>query len=505
MEDLTPEKKAQLHEVRDLMLEIYQTLVRMRYLKPGWIQEGPHDLDSHKRFHESLDLDPSIQYLYRILPYVHNRHLAFFQGSVFADFRDKDTTITCTSAYSSTGNVLSSANDGTGDGSAAQVQDGQGTPTRDASPSSPEPRAAAAGHHDADDGHSSHSEGDGTDQSDQEMEDTEAESVDDDDEEDEEGDEDMDGEDEDWSSADEDDEEINGEAYNLGNGRPAPDVLRDIILWFKSLDEFPSGEHAGPGWELEDVAPLYRKHGWPGDDFDGDAFEIDHARLDATSRILSHAGHVPERIQALQGSFIPYQKQGLETVRARLATASTPEEEWAARWELFRDERRLQHMQAELADLEATTARLNLNEQLLPPHEARGKLAQFRGELEKSDSQYSRAYCEDMIAESEEAIRLHEGAIALAEADAKRLAPSGAGDAVTSENGLGVIKSLGPTDWRADLEGKLREERATHEAYAAWLADMPDEVPQAKAKVESQVRLSESVIESYLERLANMP
>lgn len=35
--DLTPKQKARLHEVADLMLQIYQTLARARYISASWI------------------------------------------------------------------------------------------------------------------------------------------------------------------------------------------------------------------------------------------------------------------------------------------------------------------------------------------------------------------------------------------------------------------------------------------------------------------------------------
>ena len=88
--------KAQLQEVADGMLQVYRTLVRMRYLEPEWIEEGPHalpdDLVAYCRS-DAVNLDDAIIHLYSILPYVGPRHIAhvdFFQGSYFADFRHKD-------------------------------------------------------------------------------------------------------------------------------------------------------------------------------------------------------------------------------------------------------------------------------------------------------------------------------------------------------------------------------------------------------------------------------
>jgi hypothetical protein len=70
MDALTTSQKAQLHEVADLMLEIYRTLARMRYLDSSWIYEGPHNIDALLPMYHSCGLDASIIYLYSILPYI---------------------------------------------------------------------------------------------------------------------------------------------------------------------------------------------------------------------------------------------------------------------------------------------------------------------------------------------------------------------------------------------------------------------------------------------------
>lgn len=88
-ESLSAKQKGQLHEVADLLLELFRTLARMRYLKPEWIQPGPHDVSALIPLYESLSIDPSIIYLYSILPYVAQHDVDFFQGSDFIDFRDK--------------------------------------------------------------------------------------------------------------------------------------------------------------------------------------------------------------------------------------------------------------------------------------------------------------------------------------------------------------------------------------------------------------------------------
>ncbi|KAG7290771.1 hypothetical protein NEMBOFW57_000774 [Staphylotrichum longicolle] len=92
---LTRAQKARLHEVADLMLQIYQLLARARYISASWIQPGPHDLTAQLPLYHSLGLDPRIIYLYSILPYLAPERAAatqttFFNSSPFVDFRKEE-------------------------------------------------------------------------------------------------------------------------------------------------------------------------------------------------------------------------------------------------------------------------------------------------------------------------------------------------------------------------------------------------------------------------------
>lgn len=66
--------------------------------------------------------------------------------------------------------------------------------------------------------------------------------------------------------------------------RRAGDVLRDIVRWYRSLDEIPGGEHCGGEWSRYDMPlkELYRQYGWPGN-FDGDGFQVAQARAHCAS------------------------------------------------------------------------------------------------------------------------------------------------------------------------------------------------------------------------------
>ncbi|CEJ93521.1 hypothetical protein VHEMI09102 [[Torrubiella] hemipterigena] len=72
-------------------------------------------------------------------------------------------------------------------------------------------------------------------------------------------------------------------------GRDAQTVLRDINRWYQNLAELPGGENSDGMWGMKGtIKALYKKHGWPGETFDGDAFLVDLLRR-------SICGDGPER------------------------------------------------------------------------------------------------------------------------------------------------------------------------------------------------------------------
>ncbi|KAK0634192.1 hypothetical protein B0T14DRAFT_576691 [Immersiella caudata] len=237
--DLTPSQKAQLDEVVSLMLEIYQTLVRMRYLSPINIQQGPHDLPpSILSLYVSLNLDPRIIYLYSVLPYIDPERaqgLGFFGGGEFTDFRTEGDVVQGRDPMYSEQpeermrpwmTPLSCI----GNHNTALIYDAR------------KHEVGIYGQIACGSIDKNLREG-------------------------------WDGE------YDEDDEEPGDEnMWDDMEARSAPSVLGDIVRWYRELKELPGGEKDGFQWEEEIIKPLYIKHGWPGEDFDGDAFLVDKAR-----------------------------------------------------------------------------------------------------------------------------------------------------------------------------------------------------------------------------------
>ena len=555
MDTLSPEKKAQLHEVRDLMLEIYQTLVRMRYLKPEWIHEGPHNLDALQSLYESLNLDPSVIYLYSILPYVDNDGVergAFFQGSYFADFRKEDDvrygrdplhygdedgepplkpwmtplsrlgnhkSVIIYSAASHYIWIFDQESMGSTDhnlhSGAIIIHDdgdtGRGEGSREGTPTDSRVEADPVAVEHDEEGNSSQSEGDHSDRSDQEMEDTEVESVGDDD-----NDEMNDNEEdeEDWDEEDDDDFQDDGPNYDEGDGRPAPEVLRDIVKWYKELRETPAGSGVTePEWDRDLVVPLYRKHGWPGDDFDGDAFEIDRIRGISTREIEKRARQPLERIENLKLR-IPLEEERTEELRRSVEAETTVDDEWAVRGELWNQEKALEGMKEELKRTEDDVERLGLREQLLPPDEVplleMVTLHGHRQYLEehsiprlqdalagRSKTYRSKAYLEAKIPYHRNRMALLQKAWDAAAADAERL---GSGK-VTSENGLRVLGQCGPDSLQLAIEHDLKKAQRKLSAFNEWLAGVPEEAAEARTIVETRIKNTEDQIDDYQRRL----
>lgn len=139
---------------------------------------------------------------------------------------------------------------------------------------------------------------------------------------------------------DEDDESSDREGgdWEEMDSRSAGDVLRDIIRWFHELTEAPGrGDLSCVEWDPDVVRPVYRKHGWPGSDFDGDAFRVDLARANAYSKAQGHIAHFRHEVEGKKAWLIENEPNGSNYIRMKEAEeeANTVEELWVARWHLW--------------------------------------------------------------------------------------------------------------------------------------------------------------------------
>lgn len=389
MDNLTSSQKKQLHEVADLMLDIYRTLVRMRYLDSSWIIEGPHNIDDLLPMYQSHGLDASIIYLYSILPYVESAWMGridFFQGSRFADFRDEANVETARDPFyadceeeamrpwmtplSMLGNhrsvIIYSAKNHciwihdqeSGGSSDHNLYEGRAFLSGEELERFQEESREVA-----------ETGGEGEGEDDKEGEDNEGDDKeveeDDDEEEDDEGEDDEDEDDE--------DEEDSDEFYNKDDGRPAPNVLRDIVKWYHELIELPGdGDEAGALWYSEILLPLYPKHGWPSADFDGDAFQVDQVRAAAAKAAKESAEEPLGKVQNYSGwvnDVIGYRKRERADQLAREVAAATDDELWIARWELWKSEEQDRYMAEGLRKAEEAKCRASPGGQFQKPGE----------------------------------------------------------------------------------------------------------------------------------------
>jgi len=338
-DSLTPKQKARLHEVADGMLQIYHTLVRMRYLNPAWIQPGPHDVTAQMPLYESLGLDPSIIYLSHILPYIdpaQRRSLDFYDGGSFIDLRDPyhinqardpmyadDPALrmrpwmmplsvqgnhTNVILYDAKRHVIGIFH-GEGGGSSDRNlwegvldrPDADGTERYFKSRDSVETELS--------------------------KEEWEVLSRKQQEEEDEEWDEDDEEEDEE----EEEEEEMDINHWDEMDSRPAGKVLRDIVRWYHELIELPGHGENDSNWSADPVKELYQKHGWPGEDFDGEAFLVDKVRAEAARRINDTLQEPFNKVRNTRQSlnyYLEHEASNMAMRQANVAAAKTLEEEW---------------------------------------------------------------------------------------------------------------------------------------------------------------------------------
>ncbi|KAK4150941.1 hypothetical protein C8A00DRAFT_36440 [Chaetomidium leptoderma] len=408
-ESLSPLQKAKLHQVADLMLEIYQTLARMRYLEAEWIQRPPqHDLSALLPLFTSLALDPRVIYLYSILPYLSLNHprgsfsseFDFFGGAAFADFRHEADVRAARESF-----------DPSGDDPGCELRPwitplaGKGmyhrTLVYDAK------RHVMAIFCDQDGGNMDPNLDSVTEWGEEEEWEEEEEEEDEEEEGDEEEEEENDDDD------DEDEDEVEQENYwdEMG-ARPAGNVLRDIIRWYHELVEIPGGDHGGWEWSEEIVKPLYRKHGWPGENFDGDAFLVDQACAVTAAAVRDSAKEMLRRLKSQKDQLEEHEKDKASTTSQRAL-----DEEWEAE----RRTRELKHW-VRLAEVDwRRTCRKPEDLPLWELEDAQRKLGWEKDRLESSKQQEEVG--EEWIRYAEKRVATHEKAYAACLANAERLCP----------------------------------------------------------------------------------
>ncbi|KAJ6443847.1 cortical patch protein [Purpureocillium lavendulum] len=555
MGKLTASQKAQLHEVADLLLDVYRTLVRMRYLDASWIQQGPHDIDALLPLYRELRLDPAIVYLYSILPYVDPagaEDVDFFQGGEFADFRkeddarqgrdpfyseeDEDALRPWMTPLSMIGNhcsallydarkhcigIFDQMNSGSGDHN-----------LRAGSFTAEEQSDEENGDHEegkesgAEDSGNESDEGDGRgddeDQDDRDRDDDESNDEEDEDEEGDQSDEENDSSDDSGDSDDDDDDDERW--VDEMDSRPAPDVLRDMIRWYKEFTEVPGGgEHSGPEWSADIITPLYTKHGWPHAHFDGDAFLVDQARAKAAQSAKDTAEEPLHRLNALRGGRSDDDDDddddngpAMQRRRDKLAAAAAAgvDEEYVARWELWHAQwmnqrRRLLLREAEGAAERACPAGVCQKPEELVLWELRqlredswaeqrtlkecqqeAKYAEAEGEKEDARG------LEIRLRHAERKAETYRRAYEACKADAERECP-----------GRSLPLGRGVEEMGLDLDERLKQLDSSIERLGQdiksineWMRGVPEGAPTARNLAQTELDRSEQQLESTREQ-----
>jgi hypothetical protein len=353
-QSLTRRQKARLHEVADLMLQIFRTLERMRYLEPEWIQPGPHDLSEHMPLYTSLNLDPATIYLYHLLPYIDpvmRFRLDFYDGGNFVDYRAQDDVEQGRNPlYSDESRDMlrpwMTPLSLSGNHTAFIVYDAKRHvvgiyDTQNCGSYDRNLQAGRVFKTTREDGTERYfKEWDGVEEeaTAEEWEEEINRPADDDDDDDDEEEEEDEGyesrsdEGEDDEEEEEEEEEEDEVWWDEMDARPAANVLRDVIRWYHELVEMPGqGESDWGRFDKKIVKPLYHKHGWPGEDFDGEAFLVDKARVEAAGKAQDNAARPFDELQRLR-----YQAEArgksepsdMAKLHEKLAAAKTVDEEW---------------------------------------------------------------------------------------------------------------------------------------------------------------------------------
>lgn len=466
---ISPQQKARLHEVADLMLEIYQTLVDMRYLDSVGIIQGPHNMTALEPQFDELDIDPSIRYLYSILPYVDTDaagNTDFLLEGVFTDFRDPD-----------------------------QVE--QGRDPFYASPSSPDfndedgpnmrpwytPLTQLGNHgsvivYDARRHLIWIIDQEGWWTTDLALHDVEPKDA----------------------------KTLNQNSFEHIPSRPAGEVLRDIVQWYRNLDILPGGgENSWEEWDhyQTPLRDLYTANGWP-DHFDADAFEINQARTYSQFLAQEFADRPIKEVERLKEVIERY-KDWIETQTASLAWATTKESEWATRSRIWRMKLDLVNFEGDLIVAEQKARQACPGNVCLPPQDrplwelqaVAERIKELKHDISTAESQIaSESYEEGDIDErlddvvlwkkrdhlTKRKLVVYQKAYEAAREDAERLCP---GQTFESVTGLEEMLESGSTeeDLRLDLVRKRKDLELTRE----WLAQLPDDVPDARYEIEGVI------------------
>ncbi len=505
---LTPKQKARLHEVADLLLEIYQTLARMRRIKAAWIQPGPHDLTAHLPLYASLGLDPRVIYLYSIMPCLDplaasTSSARFFQSCGFFDPRNEEHVREarefhhdCAVSEDDPGCELrpwTTALSQTGQHAAIVMYDARRHVVFFLDNSSYDNLDRNLGN--GEEWSVSEEEEEWGEENDEEDDGDEDEEEDDDEEEEDKEDEEQ-GEKEGEEEEEEESEDAEQERYfDYLDARAAGAVLRDILGWYRDLVDVPGCSADVEEWWGHDDAlrAVYHKHGWPGENFDGDAFVVDPARVIPAAKIRFEPEEaLPSRLEQLQHMVRESEEaekaatlQGLE----KLAAANDVGGEWVARWEIWNAKQLSRESEDRLMRAEELVAQGRGHQKVedLPLWEwdqvrrdleyAQLSLGWLKQGLEDTPSQETIRYGEEQVATLQKACTA-------SQADAESLCPGRSISSLDRDESVTGLQKKMKLEY---LAGELRYLEQCVVNTREWIAQLPEGAGDARGLAQNAV------------------
>ncbi|PYI00084.1 hypothetical protein BO71DRAFT_424499 [Aspergillus ellipticus CBS 707.79] len=474
MDGISLAQKAQLHEVADLMLEIYETLAKLRYLDPQGIKVGPHDISDLRTMYEANGLDPAVIHLYSILPYVDPNaagNTDFFHGGIFADFRKEEE-------------VEQGRDPFYGGPTEEDFDDEDGPYMRPwVTPLSHLGNHQSVIVYDARKHRIWIIDQEGWSTTDPALEDV------------------PEGE----------PESINRNYFEHIPSRPAGEFLRDMVRWYRELKELPGGgDQSESCWDHHDMnlKSLYEKNGWP-DDFDGDAFLVDQARAACALRAKWDAENPLEEVS----KFTQWKKSGeyrAQKAQEAVDAAQNVDERWIAQCELWNAKRAQLRNTKELEKAQQEVDRLCPNGicqrpedlplwELVAVEEEYGfKQSHMNGDrdsaeqFKESDPEEAERY-RAAFHVSEKIAATYKKAYEAAKADSERLCPGRSPKSVDGIKNIDRYNPLSGVEYRTKVSVSLQREI---DDLREWSAQIPTEAREAMNKVDDQIQGLESFLEN---------
>jgi hypothetical protein len=252
---------------------------------------------------------------------------------------------------------------------------------------------------------------------------------------------------------------------------------------------------------------LYREYGWP-DNFDGDGFQVAQARAHCAA-IAKNTAEEPLRSVERCKTWEKRAEGRVPVYQAELSAAKSSDEQWVARFKLWREELWSVRNNEYLAKAEQEAERLCpggvcQRKEDLPLWELEKLRQEYKSKREKvetyqdganefADTDSDRArYHQISLQQAKREAAIYQKAYEAARADAERLCPGRTFQSATGIASLGRVDTVTSIQDQKATMGMMEREL---EALRDWALQLPDEAVQAKKLVEEEVESHERAIE----------